>query len=335
MDSGVVYGVKARLDDEIVFLDIHSSKLFIKSKEVKTIPLKEIKSLHTKNEETFLLRLSNSLVFSFENHNARDLVKNILLKYIKPEEKVVEEVLARDEATRRLLGNTKDFLDPPTFWSVNSNILHQTYNFLLQQPGREMNYETDQFIYSLPPVFLRMFGDMNCSINQFYNYVKQSNFFDIRNPPNCIDRMLIDSLRDFKIETNYAVRLNSQSLVSMNRVESKEYPTIPPKSSEFEPIYYLDESNSSNREVNNNTSIINLDRKLSCHLELKVEKKEEEFKYDKKEIRKIVDLSRMIYRSKKANGKVEGFVEEIRKKYGEKNMKYLTRILPTYFISEI
>lgn len=326
-------GVKARLDNEVVFLDIHSSKLFIKRKnqESRTILLKEIKSLHTKNEETFLLKLqlvSSSLVFGFENHNARDLVKNILLKYIRPEEKVVEEVLARDSRTKQLLASTKGIVDPSVFWSINKDKILQTYNFMLQQPGREINYEAEEFIYSLPPVFLRIFGDMNCSISQFYNYVKQSNFYDIRNQPNCIDRMVIEHLRDFKIETNYAVRLNSQSLVSMKSGRSGiDFPIIPPKSSEFEPIYYLEEK----EEKRERSGYVVSTNKLSCHLDLEVEKKEEEIKFDKKEIKKIVDLSKIIYKCKEVDSRVEQVVEEIKKKYGE---KYIKRILPTHFISK-
>ncbi|KAF9761655.1 hypothetical protein NGRA_2486 [Nosema granulosis] len=332
-------GVKARLDNEIVFLDIHSSRLYIKGKESKTIRLKEIKSLHTKNENTFLLKLklaSSSLVFGFENHNARDLVKNILLRFIKPEEKVVEEVLNRDNSTKQQFANTKAVVGAEVFWGVHKDKILQTYDLMLQQPGREINYDAEEFIYSLPPVFLRIFGDMNCSINQFFNYVRQSNFFDIRNQPNCIDRMIIDNLRDFKIETNYAVRLNNQSMVNMNSwTPPKEFPIIQAKSTEFEPIYYLEDTVESRERSGYEIS----NKPLSCKLDLKVEKKDEEFKYDRKDVKKTVDLSKLVYKCLKNKmdiskeiANIEVFIEELKKKYGEKNIKLFKRILPTYFI---
>ncbi|EOB14672.1 hypothetical protein NBO_19g0025 [Nosema bombycis CQ1] len=335
-------GLKAILDNQIVFLDVHSARLYINFQEnnkEKIINLKNIKTLHTKNEDRFFLKLKlvdEDLVFTFENHNSRDLMKNILLKYIKPENELVEKVLEKDSNVSKMFNRPKNIVSSDTFWGINRDKILESYNIMLQQPSREINFNAEEFIYSLPPVFLKIFGELNCSINQFYNHLRQSHFFDIRNKPTFIDRMLIDNLRDFKIESNYATRINNQSLVNMNSfTKIKNQNVIEPKITEFEPIYYLEEVN----EERIKTGFVKGYKPLICDLNLKIEEKIEDVKFDKKDLKKAVDLSKLVFKCKKKKidlskdlGSIKMFTEELKKKYGEKNMKYLKRILPTYFI---
>ncbi|EOB11292.1 hypothetical protein NBO_1305gi001, partial [Nosema bombycis CQ1] len=133
-------GLKAILDNQIVFLDVHSARLYINFQEnnkEKIINLKNIKTLHTKNEDHFFLKLKlvdEDLVFTFENHNSRDLMKNILLKYIKPENELVEKVLEKDSNVSKMFNSSKNIVSSDTFWGINRDKLLESYNIMLQQP---------------------------------------------------------------------------------------------------------------------------------------------------------------------------------------------------------
>ncbi|GFR20069.1 uncharacterized protein TNCT_17971 [Trichonephila clavata] len=341
-------GIKATFGGKDAFLDVSASKLIIKAENKETcVLIKDVQSLHTKNEPTFLLKIkhvSGSIILEFETHNTRDLAKNILLHSIKQEPEILRNILENNQSAKSVLSNTKNIVSSDIFWGANKDKIQEMQNMMLQLPLRELNYDTDKFIYSLPPILLKIYSSMNCTINQFYNYILQSNFYDIRNKTNSIDRLIQEELRDYKIENNYATRINNYSFMSLYKKEDRLNVNYnkPEKKIEFEPIYYIEEAKDDrllrDYELHN--------RSLRCDIPLDVEEKEEDIYFDKKDVRKLIDLSKILYLYKKSTSdhkeneynetvaKINVFLDQIKKKYGEKKMVYLKRIIPSFFIKE-
>lgn len=264
-------GIKAKLDNQQVYIEIKYRKLNIKNESIhESIPLTDVQSLQTKNDEDrFLLKIklkTKNLILEFSNFNVRDLCKSLLLANIN---------------------------DTGTY--------------------REIDYDTTKFINSLSPPLLSIFSDMNCTVSQFYNYLMQSNFYDIRNKPTSIDRLITEKLRDFKYTgDNSLLRINNYSLLMMNEETSnKTYNTLPSKDIKFDPIYDVEIDDMQDVEDN---------------LDLEVEDTCTDLNIDKKDLKKIVDLSKKVFKKMDLDEDSLRFIERY------KDVKYLKRILPTFFM---
>jgi len=80
-----MYGLKARLNNQQVFLEIKQKKLFIKNTNI-ILHLSDILSLKTKQDgDLFYLMIiskSDKLILEFINFNIRDLCKSLILASI-------------------------------------------------------------------------------------------------------------------------------------------------------------------------------------------------------------------------------------------------------------
>lgn len=175
---------------------------------------------------------------------------------------------------------------------------------------KEINYDTSKFINSLSPPLLSIFSDMNCSVSQFYNFLIQSNFYDCRNKYTPIDRLISEKLRGFKIDNNNLVRINNYSLLMVNDETKSTVHKVNAKEVEFEPIYWLEEESNETME----------------DMEIEVEENVDVCNIDIKILKKMVEVSKKVFNKENIDlSEFEKF----------KEINYLKRILPFYFIKNV
>ncbi|WUR03350.1 uncharacterized protein VNE69_04172 [Vairimorpha necatrix] len=260
-------GLKAEFNNQQVFLEIKHRKLEIKNAELK-IPLTEIVSLKTKNEEeSFFLMIVTKLtdnpkiILKFANYNVRDLCKSLILS------------------------------------SINDSGIY-----------KEIDYDTSKFITSLSAPLLTIFSDMNCTVSQFYNHFMQSNFYDVRNKPTFLDRLITEKLReDFLDNSNNPslTRINNYSLLMINEDTVSKPLTYTTKEIAFEPIYDVQQDTVEEDDT----------------LDLEIEDSVSEIKIDKKELKKIIEISKKIYRGEEIDSECKEFIDKYR------DNKYLKRLI--------
>jgi hypothetical protein len=337
-------GLKAILNGQSVYLEVTNTKLLVKTEvETRTIPLSDIRSLHVKSNEERLLKITlpeDSLVLEFENYHTRDVAKSVLLASIKTEQEVLKRILESDSSIRALYNNVKLHLSPQAFWTANKHRVKQLSPMVRQQPAKEINMDTKDFISMLPPALLKIFSEMNCSITQFYNLLNQSFFLNARNEQNSVDRMICDALRNYAVRQDYATRINSYSMLALRPIE-EAHPTGIPRQSravEFEPVYPFEHTETKRARRKFVFEIA----PLTCNLRVEEVASRERITFEKKDLVWIRDLSRVVYKSlregesevaKEAKDITARFCKDIGEKYGEGSIAYIRRLVPTFFIS--
>lgn len=259
-----MYGLKARLNNQQVFLEIKQKKLFIKNTNI-ILHLSDILSLKTKQDGDLyylmIISKSDKLILEFINFNIRDLCKSLILA------------------------------------SINDT---DTY--------KEIDYDTKKFITSLSAPLLTIFSDMNCTISQFYNYFMQSNFYDSRNKPTSLDRLITEKLREDtcdKVNINSLTRINNYSFLMVHEDTISKPLNYFPKEISFEPIYDLEE------EVLEETET----------LDVEVEETGIELKIERKVLKKILEISKKKWRGEEIDEESKNFIELY------KDVKYIKRLI--------
>lgn len=353
-------GMKAVFDGEEVFIEVNNLKVIARREVshegeesgevvdgndgvvVKDIPLSEIRSVHVKNSEGYLLRLKlteGEAVFSFDTHHCRDVIKSILLSYVKSEQEVLTRILECEPATRTMFNNVKQHVPASKFWEANRDKIRQMSCVVRQQGSREMDVEDRDVGGMLNPTLLKVFGQMNCSVAQFYNLLRQSYFSNIKNERNSVDRMISSVIRGYDAKQDFASRINSQSMMTLRTMERVEIPQSVKEGRkiEFLPIYPFETRGRSRtrREFEFSRG------PLRCEIELQTEAVVDKTRFERRELEWIRDVSRVVYRTAQEEDRLfvdeirsvtERFVEGIRKKYGDRKVEYVRRIIPTHFI---
>lgn len=342
----MVEGTKALLNGQEVFIEINNSKLLIKKEDStieKEIQLSEICSLHVKNNERYFLKLKllqgEFIILSFETCYTRDIIKSMLLSFIKTDQDVLKKILETDLTTKTMFNNLKQHISSSKFWMINKDKVKQMSSIVRQKPPKDINVDGD-FMSTLTPTLLKVFEQMNCSVKQFYNLLTQSYFWSIKNQKNSLDRMISSAIRDYNIEQDFATRINSHSILALKPIENaniQENKQVE-KKVEFFPIYPFEEDT-----VKRMQRDFEFERtELKCDIELEEEPVVDKTIFDKKDLIWIRDLSRIVYKAKKDEDDefvnevteiTKKYLEKMSKKYGEEKMCCLAKIIPTYFIS--
>ncbi|CAD26186.2 hypothetical protein [Encephalitozoon cuniculi GB-M1] len=336
-------GIKASFEDQEVFVAVDDTKVRIsKDAVIRDILLAEIRSLHVKNNEGFFLRLKLSeetVILGFDTHHSRDIIKSIILSFMKTDQDITKKILESDPAMRAMFNNLKQHISPSKFWSINRDKMKQMVPIVRQQPSRELEIDEKTFVSALDPMLLNIFGQMNCSINQFYNLLKQSYFCNIKNEKNSLDRMICSAIRGYDVKQDFASRINSHSVLALKPMGDVEiHPsTKEGRRVEFFPIYPFEEE-----KLERPRREFRFERKpLKCEVEVEVVPMVEKKAFEKKDLAWIRDLSRVVYRAmkekdgeflKEAAEITKRFLDGMERKYGDGCDAYIRRILPTYFI---
>ncbi|KAL7346049.1 hypothetical protein P7C65_03s3g03440 [Encephalitozoon intestinalis] len=347
-------GIKSLFEGQEVFVVVDDTKVRVRKEEISTegnckregiirdIPLIEIRSLHVKNDEGFFLKLrllEETIIFKFDSHHSRDIIKSMILSFMKTDQDVIRKILESDPAVKTMFNNLKQCISSSKFWTINKDRMRQMMPIVRQQPSREIEVDEKTFISSLDPVLLNIFGQMNCSVNQFYNLLRQSYFCNTKNEKNSLDRMINSAVRDYEVRQDFASRINTHSVLALKPIEDVEIrpSTKEGRKVEFLPIYPFEEEKPEKprREFR-------FDRHpLKCELDLEIVPMTEKKMFEKKDLVWIRDLSKVVYKSMKEEDGAfldevseitKRFLDNMERKYGKGCDVYLKRILPTYFI---
>ncbi|KAM0672569.1 hypothetical protein OCOL_000300 [Ordospora colligata] len=305
--------------------------------------LTEIRSLHVKNSDGFFLRLNlceDAVVIGFDTHHLRDMAKSIILSFMKTEQEIIKKALDSDVDAKAIYSNIKQHVSLSKFWAINKDRMKQIVGITRQQPSIEIDFMQDETQQITSPALLKIFGQMNCSMNQFQNLLKQSYFFSTKNQKNSLDRLISSSIREYETKQDFASRINSHSALALRPAE---YTDISPstkegKKVEFLPVYPFEEI----REKRPRRQFEFKSAPLKCDVQLEIMPMIEKINFDKKDLIWIRDLSRVVYKATKEGNNeflteaqilTKHFLENMTNKYGSDAVVYVRRILPTYFMT--
>lgn len=338
-------GIPAKLENRDIFIEIMEKMLRIKEGNViKDYSFTSIKSLHVKNAESFLLKLKledSSLVFEFPSLHIRDLAKSLLVNAIAPLENIQKAILDSNIDTKLMHSNLKSILNNTQFFKYTKS----NADLYLQKSSSDIYSPNFLNIFTQP--MIDIFISMNCSLNQFYNLVISSYFYDIKNSKNSIDRLLSERVREVGSEptestrsmapdVDYATRINSYGLMSLSMVENQtcEVKEHKNKSIEFEPIYPFESKQEQEENGNYEFKL----EELECNFDVSAEKEEAILEIDSKDFELARDFCKLAYQnddeelSKEAVTFSSNFKEMVEGKYGMDALKYIERLLPTFYL---
>lgn len=309
-----------------------------------SIPFSKIKSVHLKTENGFFLKLkledpTQSIILEFITLHLRDMIKNIILDRIKIAENISKNFLEKNIEYKKRVKNIKGIIKNSDLILKNIDKHEDLY---LQ---KEMNFSPEMFYSSMNQSLINVFIKMNCSIEQFYNLLTNSYFFNIKNQKNSVDRLLAEELRGNKrdIGLTYATRVNSFSF--MNLVDTEEcqldIKINKPKDIEFKPEYSL--STEMNKPLEKEEGILKyvdfeMDE-LSAEIKVKTQENVVVIPFEQSDFEAARDLCKIAYENKTVELKDEilGFSENLRNmiegKYGKEALKYVERLIPSFYLS--
>ncbi|KAM0679325.1 hypothetical protein BDAP_000192 [Binucleata daphniae] len=184
-------------------------------------------------------------------------------------------------------------------------------------------------------VLILIYYEMNCTLSQFYNYIKQSYFYDIKNSKNVIDRLLNEKLRNFTISKDtYATRLNNFSFLSMNdRKESTiEEKIFEEKKYKFVPIYAQEKV----KEKREGKHFV-MPQKITLTYDYNPEEQEICVKkdYDKKILQELLNLCKVAYSCKPEDVSTKEHILKVASEYTDiLKDPSLTSFNPTNYFSK-
>ncbi|EPR78775.1 hypothetical protein SLOPH_2122 [Spraguea lophii 42_110] len=317
----------------------------------KTIIQKsDISSLHTKNEEPLLLKIKSkdnkNYIFKFENSYTKEIIKSLLLLIITTKD-VYEEILKneKDISTAYDLLVQNKVLEVDKFWSIFETIIKEYKKKSINTSNYTLEIEnTKESLLNLfldIPIMLYVYCEMNITLSQFYNIFKQSNFYDIKNECNSIDRLISKYFVSNKEEKNYAKRINNFSEMIVqehneSKINIKEQKIT---EAEFEPIYPFEDI-----PLNDVEALPSDIHDNGCNIDFVIEEEERNYKLNKNQLNKMLLISKIIFKAKSKNIKEldqyaieisEKYISSLEKETGYKNLReYCKRILPINFISK-
>lgn len=330
----------------------------------RNIYFSEIISLHTKNDDSsslFLLKikLDDSIILEFESMYLRDLIKNIILDRMKILNELKDKVLECNPDFKKAFRSVKGILDEESFIKMYTKGTYNTMILNLFSWSRKTEeITTENFFRIFNQTLLDVFINMNCTIEQFYNLLTTSYFYDIKNPKNSLDRLLNENIREKSYKTvnekkkypnipinsecnlNYATRINSYSLLNLsNSVESNiEMKPRISKTVEFTPEYpYLNEPST----VENNLQIQKCQKgcmlfgmkELKAQLFVKNQNETCSISFDKSDFEAAKEICKLAFlnQNEEMFKFSDRFVQLIEGKYGKEALKYVERLIPNFY----
>lgn len=285
------------------------------TKEHISIPTSSIVSVFVKDligkfSKQYLLKIkaSESHIISFRNSNLRDLLKGYLTSIIKEQD--AENIETGDVViTYSITSNEKQ----KSSTKIEKNIKYELESIKNIESSKSSYIK---FIIDRP-IFLVIFNMLDCTLTQFYNYLKQSYFYDYKNKRNVIDRMLNENIRNYQL-TEYGIgaRLNTHSFIEINVYDIIKEST---KNGfdyfiEFIPIYQKDD-NIERKKLSEFKFSDELEIKFSC------DSINEDYVpnpvIDKKALIELLTLCKLAFKSRKENTNVKNIILEKIKKYEE------------------
>ncbi|EJW01786.1 hypothetical protein EDEG_00377 [Edhazardia aedis USNM 41457] len=281
-------GIEIEYANENGFLLIKDDSLIVEAPSLnKIINLWDITSISAKDFPNkpfpYFLKIQSkeNYIFSFKTEHIRDFFKTFIsFKCFNKEANIIKHFNDSRLITIETLENTKSSLT--VFLSVNH-------------------------------VLLQVFYEMNCTLNQFYNYFRLSYFYNIKNEKNVIDRLLNEKLRDYKTdEFSFATRINNLSFMNVSDKEIKS----PVKHAEqkisfkFEPIYpkieFIKREPINSFKFPQNTE-------LEVNFELETERVFQNITYDDQILKKLLEECKKIYKSRNKDEKTCILARQIEK----------------------
>lgn len=294
----------------------------------------KISSLHVKNSEKFLLKIKSNdsvIIVEFDSMHVRDLAKSILIAKQITEDQINKHAISSIDGYKNIFQNLKDVINTSHY--LKSLNKHES---LFLQKGNGPELENSPF--KLNQTLLDIFVSMNCSLDQFFNQLSSSYFYDIKNPKNIIDRLLADKIRSFNTKMDYATRINTFSYLNNLKIDQEDVKRKETKSKsvEFRPIYYQEEHD---QQLPYNT-YLNYELKeasLIAEIVVKNEKETQFIDFEPNDFKVARDLCKLAYEStdfvtveeiKKFSINFENIIEG---KYGKGALSLTERIIPTFY----
>lgn len=323
-------------------LIILNRKFYIEDSKVTYQEFINIRSLHVKNTNVFLIKIrldpADPIIIEFENMNLRDLTKAILYSKITSPEDLQKAVLEKSDEAQNIFetvnkSSSGDF--------IRSKLWNQIYAFnrgiCVQQQFNDIY--SPIFVSAITQPIIELFISLNCPINQFYNLFVNSYFYDIKNEKTSLDRLITERLRGFSSDINYASRINSYGILTAGELgnaagESKK---TNKKVVNYEPNLLFNENNK--QKVREGDSCEIKINKLTCDFAPKIIPAKILFNCDIKELKTARDMCRLVQMNDTA------FVEDalkfsdelkqlIEKEYGEDGLVYLERLFPRFYFKK-
>lgn len=326
--------IPALIQGNPVKLQLHDSSIkILDAKTTSEYSLSQIQSIQVKNTEIYLLKLKMddlSIILEFENMNVRDLAKSLLLNIITPSEELQKKLLDIQIDKKILFGNIKTIISGSQIFKTLKSDLN-----LYQKTINEDIYSSN-ILNAMTQPLIDIFISMNYTINQFFNLLTSSYFYDIKNTKNAIDRMLFERIRQFNGDIDYATRINSYSFMCSSNIDQKGFEIKEPKKKpvDFSPIYPFE----TKEEIINDSGYEIKFKELVCEFEPKIEKNKILMEFDQKDFEIARDLCKIAYSTddleiqKEIVEFTKNFREMIIGKYGTDAISYIERLMPDRYI---
>lgn len=305
---------EVEVNNEIFSFTVITNTIYLRSdKRHIEIPFSSLSSIYVKDclERhlfSFLLKVQAKEIYviGFANSNIRDFFKGYFTYLIK--EKVSANIVTEDIIKTYSI---KDEENEQSSVKIIKNIQMKRDGIKCIETSKSSFME---FLVSRP-VLLVILGELNCTLTQFYNYFKQSYFYDIKNQKNVVDRMLNEKTREYTLANDgFATRINTHSFLEVNKEETIKDGNKQFSEDEVDFIPIYPESDVGERKIVS-------DFQFSNNLEIRFEAEcvAEDFVpadiYDKGVLNQLLVLCKEAFNSKKEN------VEE-RKAIIQRSMKY-------------
>lgn len=295
-----MFEFEVELNNEMYNFSVITNTIFIKNKKKQIeIPLSALESIYVKDvndrpTNNFLLKIQagDTFVVGFTNSNVRDFYKGYLTYLIK--EKICVNVINEDIVRTYSIKNKEN----------DEKGVKIVKNFQMGREGiKSIESSKSGFMEFLisRPILLCIFGELNCTLTQFHNYLKQSYFYDMKNQKNVIDRILNEKLRDYSITNDgFGSRLNTHSFIELNTEDiiGHSDKKISEEEVDFSPIYPKTDDSQIQK-----LSDFKFDDKLNICFDIKsvAEEYTPGISYDKKILNELLGLCQEAYNTEKEN----------------------------------
>lgn len=277
IDTQMYKGVECEYNKEKCFFDAKQTKTRILT-PTNTIEIENdtITNIYTKDsssgENAFLMKITGkeSLVVAFKSVYIRDFYKSFFTCIIK------ENIERQNQKTTKSLQ------------------LNEEENIANSENPEHTKMQMIKYVID-KPLLLTIFYEINCTMTQFFNYIRQSYFFNINNTKNVIDRLLNEKTREYKnCDDNFATRINTHSFLQLTNeaeIDVAERELIYTEV-DFCPIF-AEKEEYERKKINDFEFPEAIDLKIS--FDYVIEQEEVKKAYDKKALIRLVELCRKMH----------------------------------------
>ncbi len=321
---------------------IYSTKfMFMDGKENLEYDFVEMKSLHVKNEtDSYLLKIrleyKEPIIFQFSNMHLRDISKAILFSKITVSETLKNAMIEKNVDACAIYNSVGKIIKTTDI--TNSKLWHTVSgplkNSFYKQEGAADPFDSN-FIDAITQPILDLFVSLNCTLNQFYNLFIQTYFYNIKNKKTFLDRMIVQKLRGFPTDLNYASRINSHSFlltdkeIHFNLCSKSTKKKLP----DFKPTFPLDKNEE--LQPQGRSCVISL-RELKCDFSPTILGPKPSFSLDFMDLKPLKEMCRIVYlNDTNFISEALKFGDELErliiKERGKDEFKYFERLFPKFY----